>query len=112
MSAAISYERAASLAALISRYPTPVRVVPDDERLYRAIDPMVLVAPVRFVGPVMVSMADTCRMRMRAYALRVWLARRLARTAVHAGLAAAWRGAAREDLYTFQLYTRALRQVR
>lgn len=105
--------RSERMAKLRERYDfaslrSPVRVVPDAEALYLALDPLALRAPTRFVGGVMVSYAETMRMRSRAYALRVWLARRLARLAIHEGLAAAWRASAREDLYRWRLCRREL----
>lgn len=103
--------RSERMAKLLTKYDfasfcSPVRVVPDAEALYFAIVPMALRAPDRFVGGAMVSYNETMRMRARAYALRIWLARRLARLAIHEGLAAAWRASARDDLYRWRLCRR------
>jgi hypothetical protein len=112
VSAARSCERAASLAALISRFPTEriVRVVPDEERAYNAIRPAALVLPFDIRGGIVDRMTPA-RARCRAWAARVWLARRLARLSIHPGLAATWRGTAREDLYAWQRARAILQHV-
>lgn len=109
--------RADRMAKLLAKYDfaslrTPTRIVPDEEVLYRAIDPMALVAPLDIRDGLVVNRDELPRMRMRAYVARVWLARRLARMATHAGLAAAWLGTAREDLYRYRFYRKVLGHAR
>jgi hypothetical protein len=108
----MSTSRSARIAAVMARNDrmygplvlAPRRVIPDAEALYIDIGRLMptLRAPDAWRG-----YYDTCRMRARAYAARVWLARGLARRAEHAGLAAAWRGSAREDLYRFRMWSRS-----
>lgn len=113
----IVVSRSERMAKLLAHYDfasfrPPPRIVPDEEIAYALIDPMAWTVPLEIRGGMVVNRDELAHLRRRAYAARVWLARRLARMAVHAGLAAAWRGNAREDLYKFRLYSRAVRQAR
>jgi hypothetical protein len=104
--------RAARIAAVMARNDrmygplvlAPRREVPAEEAAYILIGQTLptLRAPDAWRG-----YYETCRMRARAYAVRVWLARWLAARSEHAGMAAAWRGSAREDLYKFRMWSRS-----
>ncbi len=108
--------RSERMAKLLTHYDfaslvSPARVVPDEEVAFVRIGaPAQYRAADRFVSGILVSYVDTLRMQMRAAAARVWLARQLASMAKHEGLAAAWRGTAREALCDLAMSRRALRR--
>lgn len=102
-------KRIADLLARRNRFhvePLP-RVAPIEETLYRTLGHFAPTPTSRFVDGRYVGLSEIHRAWMRVFALRAWLARRLARMSDHAGFEIMWRGCAREAVYKWRLHRRA-----